>query len=595
MNLNLNKSKKNKFNLIYWPLIISSVIIFLILRESWFCDDAFFTFRNSLNLHYGFGPVWNPGEKVQNYTNILWMFLISISNAQNIYLWTIFLSIILNSFTIIILFKIAKLSRNFKYLSLSLLLLCFSWVYIDFGTSGLETPLSGFFIASTFYISRFKIKNNPNSIFPLGIWIGLSYLSRPDLILITFIDSFLVLILRREGEKYKFINIKKIFNFCAAIFLILFCWFIFSTIYYGFPFPITAYTKLSTGISRFEIILKGISYGTNFMFADIAGSFLIFIAFILPFLDNLSIGGNQINFRKSYKKLIHKYKNSLVIFISIFYIIWIGGDFMIGRFLYPLLVYSACTLTFSNNKIFTLKFKKINLTILSISICLFSLWGNARIPYTLGLSCCSPEYSLNSFSHLKYGKKYFGWGILNVAAHSKGFYAPYTYYFDSKFLRKSTNHLKKVYESNKSFYPEKEIIGGYLPMLDDDLMNEVHGFANLATHYGPYTNAYENIGLTDYLQSRMPVIEKTKWQPAHFEKVYLKPNSNELIKNDKDLIILNNSFEIITKENLLSPTRLNEIIRHHIGYYNNNLKSIKNRYRTKNLFNCSFSLFKCNY
>ena len=93
----------------------------------------------------------------------------------------------------------------------------------------------------------------------------------------------------------------------------------------------------------------------------------------------------------------------------------------------------------------------------------------------------------------------------------------------------------------------------------------------------------------------MPVIEKTKWQPAHFEKVYLKPNSNELIKNDKDLIILNNSFEIITKENLLSPTRLNEIIRHHIGYYNNNLKSIKNRYRTKNLFNCSFSLFKCNY
>ena len=76
----LNSFKKLYRSNYFWAVGISILIILLVLRESWFCDDAFFTFRNSLNLHYGFGPVWNPGEKIQNYTNILWMFLISIAN-----------------------------------------------------------------------------------------------------------------------------------------------------------------------------------------------------------------------------------------------------------------------------------------------------------------------------------------------------------------------------------------------------------------------------------------------------------------------------------------------------------------------------------
>ncbi len=593
LNLYLNKKSKKIFNPIIWPLIIAFIIIILILRESWFCDDAFFTFRNSLNLHYGFGPVWNPGEKIQNYTNILWMFLISIANAQNIYLWTVILSIIFVIFTVICFFNIAKLSRNFRSLSLSLLILCFSWVYIDFGTSGLETPLSGFFIASTFYITRLISKNKTNSIFPIGLWVGLSYLVRPDLILITFLDSFLILSLKNVSNKNNFINIKKLFIFGSAIFLIIFCWLIFSTLYYGFPFPITAYTKLSTGISRLEILSKGISYGINFLFADIAGSFLIFLAFVIPFINNSSRSKNKNFFGKLNLEIINKYKTSIVIFSSIFYIIWIGGDFMIGRFFYPLLVYSACSFTFSNKNIFN--FRKVNLTIISIAICLFSLWGNARIPYTLGLSCCAPEYSLTSFSHLKYGQELRGWGILNVAAHSKGFYAPYTYFFDSKFLRKSSNHLKKVYESNKSFYPKKEIISGWLPLLDKDLIKEVHGFASIATHLGPYTKAYDNIGLTNHMQSRMPVIEKTTWQPAHFEKVYFKLHANELINNDKDISILNKSFKIITQQKLLSPKRLREIFKQNIGYYNKNLNSVKSRFRKNNLDNCSKSIFKCDY
>src|SRR5947207_91368 len=35
-------------------------------------DDAFISFRYADNLARGFGLVWNPGERVEGYTNFLW-------------------------------------------------------------------------------------------------------------------------------------------------------------------------------------------------------------------------------------------------------------------------------------------------------------------------------------------------------------------------------------------------------------------------------------------------------------------------------------------------------------------------------------------
>jgi hypothetical protein len=40
-------------------------------------DDAFITFRYAKNLASGFGPVYNVGERVEGYTNFLWMLLLA--------------------------------------------------------------------------------------------------------------------------------------------------------------------------------------------------------------------------------------------------------------------------------------------------------------------------------------------------------------------------------------------------------------------------------------------------------------------------------------------------------------------------------------
>ena len=42
----------------------------------WVCDDAYITFRHVLNCLGGYGPVFNPGERVQAYTHPLWFLLL---------------------------------------------------------------------------------------------------------------------------------------------------------------------------------------------------------------------------------------------------------------------------------------------------------------------------------------------------------------------------------------------------------------------------------------------------------------------------------------------------------------------------------------
>jgi hypothetical protein len=43
------------------------------------CEDAYITFRFSQNLADGNGPVFNPGERVEGYSNPLWMFSIAVA------------------------------------------------------------------------------------------------------------------------------------------------------------------------------------------------------------------------------------------------------------------------------------------------------------------------------------------------------------------------------------------------------------------------------------------------------------------------------------------------------------------------------------
>lgn len=56
-------------------LCAASVAAFVVIAKAhaWLCDDAFISFRYSDNIVSGFGAVFNRGERVEGYTNFLWV------------------------------------------------------------------------------------------------------------------------------------------------------------------------------------------------------------------------------------------------------------------------------------------------------------------------------------------------------------------------------------------------------------------------------------------------------------------------------------------------------------------------------------------
>ena len=53
-----------------------------VLSLRFFYDDAFITFRYAANLAHGHGLVFNPGERVEGYSNFLWTVLLGIGCWQ---------------------------------------------------------------------------------------------------------------------------------------------------------------------------------------------------------------------------------------------------------------------------------------------------------------------------------------------------------------------------------------------------------------------------------------------------------------------------------------------------------------------------------
>lgn len=93
-------------------------------------------------------------------------------------------------------------------------------------------------------------------------------------------------------------------------------WMVFSIIYYGAPFPNTAYAKLGTGFSTGTLILRGLEYTKDFVLTDP----LLALIICKVIFDTL---------------LSRDWPTRLLgvgIVLYAVYIIVIGGDFMSGRF-----------------------------------------------------------------------------------------------------------------------------------------------------------------------------------------------------------------------------------------------------------------------
>lgn len=293
---------------------------FVLIRTAWLDDNASFTIRSVLNWINGYGPVFNVGERVQAYTHPLWFLVLSLFTlvTNNIFFSVFFLSISLSLLNIWVLIR--HISIYLAGCLLAVTALLFSKAFIDYSSSGLENPLSHFFILLSSYFA-FSFSKNPSNknLFFFTIVCALLYLTRQDLILCVMPLGLLIL-LNAKKEKLPYVRTITL-GLIPAIF-----WLTISLWYYGFPFPNTAYAKLGHGIGVMELISQGQWYFLD----SITNDPLTLVTIILGLA--LSIHASAIT-----------QAIALGILLYLFYILLIGGDLLSGRFLTtPLLM--ACVI-----------------------------------------------------------------------------------------------------------------------------------------------------------------------------------------------------------------------------------------------------------
>ncbi len=277
-------------------LIAATALMILLLRNAWVAEDAYIPFRVLDNFLNGYGLRWNVGERVQTYTDPLYLGLVTIATwlSGNVYLSAIAVSFFLTLTAFVL---ITRGASDIGVVTATAALI-FSKAFVDFSISGIENPATHCAIAAYLYFYWRR-----RDAFILTLIAALAATNREDAILF-FLPSLAVVYFRTGRRVWK----------PALLGWMPFAgWLVFSTFYYGFPFPNTAYAKLHTGIPPRDMIFQGIVYYTNGLRFDTCTLFVIFLGLAVAYYAReraLAAG----------------------VLLNLIYIVRVGGDYMSGRF-----------------------------------------------------------------------------------------------------------------------------------------------------------------------------------------------------------------------------------------------------------------------
>jgi arabinofuranosyltransferase len=304
-------------------LAILFTLFYLIVSKAWVTEDAYITFRVLDNFVNGFGLRWNVTERVQAFTNPLWLFvhLPVYYLTGEAYFTTLGISLLCSLAAVVVAIRAMEMSPGYAFPFL-LVPLASSKAFIEYSTSGLENPLT-FLLLALFFLVLHKRGSMPTGrwLLQLSLIAALSALNRLDTLLLYFpLFAYFT---------YRYFSLRNL-GLMALGFAPLFAWLLFSLFYFGFLFPNTAYAKLSTGIPIDQYWVQGVSYALDLMQRDPASA--IFLGFASAFiLLQLYHFVRQRGLNTSSHQLLLLLMG-LGGMLYCLYIIRIGGDFMSGRF-----------------------------------------------------------------------------------------------------------------------------------------------------------------------------------------------------------------------------------------------------------------------
>lgn len=287
-------------------------------KNAWVTEDAYIVFRSVEQVFAGNGAVWNPHERVQVFTSPLWFSLLTFSRliSTDLYLNTIVISFGLWVITLRTLQRLAPSSVAF---ATGILLCVASTAIHDYTSSGLENVLAyallAYFLLQFVRLHRDTVQTG-RAVGTLGrlcIAFGLIVVTRHDLLLLVLPPAaYAVWTHRRLPSTRRWCFL------AASALLPLAAWTLFAIVYYGFPWPNTAYAKLNTGIDRADLVVQGLRYLYVAVLHDAITPAIIGTALVLTCLRTRNAAYRFVG---------------LGIVLNLIYVVSIGGDFMLGRFL----------------------------------------------------------------------------------------------------------------------------------------------------------------------------------------------------------------------------------------------------------------------
>jgi arabinofuranosyltransferase len=501
------------------PAVLIAVFAALVLRAAWLCDDAYITFRTVDNLARGLGATWNPGERVQVFTHPLWMLLLSAGRlvTGELYFTSLALSVLLSVLAVFLL--ATRVASYGTGAALALILLSTSKAFVDYSTSGLEGPLAHLCIVLV-ALAWFTGGTGPRSAFLLALPAGCLLATRPDGLPLILPMLALGLWERRAHWRAALVG-----------FLPLLTWEMFALLYYGFPFPNTAYAKLSHGLPRGELLVQGLAYLGNSLRLD-------------PITLVTTAGGVAVAVVRRERAFVAL---GVGVLLQLAYVVWIGGDFMSGRFLTgPLLlaVVVLARLEWSGKS-------TLVAAVAAVALALLLPHSPLRAPTHYGDDVDSP------WDHIDER------GITDERA--------YWFHYTGLFSRKRTDpnerHVTRGYPVSKELLEPGRHVSishnmGYAPF-----------FA------GPEVHWIDDAGLADPLLARLPIyadgallapelnaFRQLPWRIAHFRRALpdgyqatIESGRNQL--TSPGLAELYDALALVTRGDLWSSERLVTILR----------------------------------
>lgn len=281
-------------------------------------DDAFISFQYAKQLARGNGLVFNLGERVEGYTNFLWVLLSTplVASGWDPWEWAFFLTCPFALLTLLVLPFLSGQHAGLSFLGLvAPVFLIVNRAFLTSSSGGLETSLFTLLVTVSMLLATRSFEQRGLVTPACGPLLALACLTRPEGVLFTGFVGLLSLrgcMDRKHGMSRQFLWL--------VLFSILFVpYLVWKTLYFGKLLPNTFYAKTGGG----SHVVQGWAF-----FVWFVRSHGVYAPALLVPLALVWTRGRRLFGRAVLLASVLSYTA---------YVIWVGGDFFEFRFFAPIL------------------------------------------------------------------------------------------------------------------------------------------------------------------------------------------------------------------------------------------------------------------